>query len=420
MRRNALLFVAISLLSGLGGSAISLVTGVWILDLTGSASLAALAGLCVYAPQLAGPWVGAALDRVPRRPLVVGVNLALAAVMLSLFAVHNASHTWLIFTVSVAYGAGYVLIGAGETALLPSALSPTELGDVNGWRSSAKEGMKLVGPVAGAGLYTWHGAHTVAAVTAAMPVLVAALYGALRLAPMPPSPISLPAHHLRRGLAVLRGDPILRVTVALAAVSIAMSGFQTAPTYAIVTAGLGLPATFLGVLGGAQGAGSILGGLIVGRFIAFRGAIAVGMAGTILFAVGCLIRCLPWWQATVASGAVIGIGLPWTLVAALTAVQTRTPTALLGRVAATANTAMFGPIVLAFPLGSIAVEVGGRPSLIVAALVCLTTAAVAYRRTRRNDGGTTQGVKGVMPDRGRSAGGEAANATSASGSPPRH
>ncbi|MFC0531834.1 hypothetical protein [Phytohabitans kaempferiae] len=73
--------------------------------------------------------------------------------------------------------------------------------------------------------------------------------------------------------------------------------------------------------------------------------------------------------------------LPWTLVAAVTAVQARTPHALLGRVAATASTAMFGPIVLAIPLGSALVGLGSRPSLLAAALACLATAAVATGRT---------------------------------------
>jgi hypothetical protein len=66
MRRNAILFVAISLLSGFGSTAMSLVAGIWILDLTGSVSLAGLAGLCVYAPTLAAPWLGALVDRLPR------------------------------------------------------------------------------------------------------------------------------------------------------------------------------------------------------------------------------------------------------------------------------------------------------------------------------------------------------------------
>ncbi|RQX06569.1 MFS transporter [Micromonospora arida] len=382
MRRNAGLFVAISLLSGFGSSAMSLVAGIWILDVSGSTSLAALAGLCVYAPVLAGPWLGGLLDRAPRRPLVIAVNLMLAAALLALLAVRGPAQTWLIFAVSCAYGVSYVLIDAGETALLPSALAPTELGDVNGWRSSAQEGMKLVAPLAGAGLYAWRGGHAVAVLSAAMPVLVAILYALLRLNRAPTDRPTERGDGPRTGLVVLFGQRATRLAVALAAVSIAMSGFTTAGTYAIVVTELRLPTTFLGVLASAQGAGSILGGLIVGRLIAARGPVAVGVAGTALFAIGCLARCLPWWPATVVGAVVAGVGLPWALVAAVTAVQTHTPSALLGRVSATANTAMFGPLVVAIPLGSAAVHLGARPPLMAAAAICLTAVVVATFRRR--------------------------------------
>ncbi|MDO3702827.1 MFS transporter [Micromonospora sp. C28SCA-DRY-2] len=402
MRRNAGLFVAISLLSGFGSSAMSLVAGIWILDLTGSTGLAALAGLCVYAPVLAGPWLGALLDRAPRRPLVVAVNLALAGVLLSLLAVRGPGQTWLLFAVSCAYGLSYVLIDAGETALLPAALSPAELGDVNGWRSSAQEGMKLVAPAAGAGLYGWHGGHAVAVLSAAMPVLVAALYLAVRLVHTPPRP---PAHErggLRAGLSVLAGQRATRVPVALAAVSIAMSGFSTAAVYAMVVTELALPATFLGVLVSAQGAGSLAGGLIVGRLIARRGPVAAAVAGAVLFAAGCLARCLPWWPGTVVGSVVAGVGLPWALVAAVTAVQTHTPAAMLGRVAGTATTAMFGPIAVAIPLGSAAVHLGGQPPLVAAAVICLLSVLLAHRgrgtgRQSGEPGGTVPDEPAVRP-----------------------
>ncbi|MEW2429210.1 MFS transporter [Micromonospora sp. NPDC047644] len=381
MRRNAGLFVAISLLSGFGSSAMSLVAGIWILDLTGSASLAALAGLCVYAPVLTGPWLGGLLDRAARRPLVIAVNLMLAAALLTLLAVRGPGQTWLIFAVGCAYGVSYVLIDAGETALLPSALAPAELGDVNGWRSSAQEGMKLVAPLAGAGLYAWRGGHAVAVLSAAMPVLVATLYALLRLKRAPADRPTERGDGPRTALVVLSRQRATRLAVALAAVSIAMSGFTTAGIYAIVVTELRLPTTFLGVLASAQGAGSVLGGLIVGRLIGARGCVAVGVAGSALFAVGCLTRCLPWWPASVVGAVVAGVGLPWTLVAAVTAVQTHTPSALLGRVSATANTAMFGPLVVAIPLGSAAVHLGARPPLMAAAAICLTAVVVAtFRR----------------------------------------
>jgi hypothetical protein len=376
--RNATLFVAVSILSGFGGNAMALVTGVWLLDLTGSSSLAALAGLGVYTPTLAGPWLGRLLDHLPRRPAVITVNLAMAGALLSLYAVRGRGETWLIFGVSLAYGIGTVLRDAGETALLPTAVDADRIADVNGWRSSAMEGMKLVAPLAGAGLYAWRGGAAVATLSAVTLVVAAILYAALHLTrqPLPPS------DRAGTGSAAFGRYPVLTITVGLAAVAIATSGFQTAATYTVVTGVLGLPATFLGVLGAAQGAGSIAGGIVAGRLITRHGTVAVGAAGAALFALALLARCLPWWPVTLGSGIAVGIGLPWTLTAAITTIQTTTPARALGRVAATANTVMFGPIALAIPLGSAAVHLGGRLPLVVGAAACLAAAATAVRLAR--------------------------------------
>ncbi|MGW4943771.1 MFS transporter [Actinoplanes sp. NPDC004185] len=391
MRRNVVLFVAISLLSGFGSTVMSLVAGIWMLDLTGSASRAALTGLCVYAPVLAGPWLGGLLDRVPRRPLLIATNLVLAASLLSLLAVRTPAGSWLIYAVSLAYGISYVLLDAGESALLPAALPAGTLGEVNGWRSSAQEGMKLVAPLAGAGLYAWRGGAAVAVLSAALPVIVAVLYAALRLTTTPAatSTKAPSGRGLRAGLAILAGHPLLRVTVTLAAVSIAMSGLATAAQYEVVTVDLGLAATFFGLLLSAQGAGSVVGGLLVGRLISRGGVTVAGVAGTALFAVGLGARCLPWWPALLVGGVIGGIGLPWTLVAAVTAVQTHTPPELLGRVAATANTLMFGPIALATPLGAAAVRWGARPVLLAGATLCLAAAVVAVRSRSGQQTGAT-------------------------------
>lgn len=411
VRRNAVLFVAISLVSGFGSTAMSLVAGIWILDLTGSASVAGLAGLCVYAPTLAAPWLGALVDRLPRRALVVTVDLLLAVALLTLPAVRSRDQVWLIFTVMVVYGISYVLLDAGETALLPAALPPTALGDVNGWRSSAQEGMKLIAPVAGAGLYAWQGGGAVATVSAAMPVSAALLYTGIRLNPAhPPGSAARPPHAGPRaapaaaappadtgpragsrtgvppattgtwaGAAVLWRVRDIRLPVLVAAAAIGLSGFTVAAVYARVTGDLGLPSTFLGLLAGAQGAGSLVSGLAVGRLIARAGAVPVARGGAALFGVGCAVWCLPWWPAMLAGSLAVGIGLPWTLVAAVTAVQSGTPDRLLGRVAATANTVMFGPIAVTNPLGAATVHLGPRVPLLIAAVAGVTVAATAAK-----------------------------------------
>ncbi|MFD0517271.1 MFS transporter [Paractinoplanes durhamensis] len=186
MRRNVVLFIVISLVSGFGSTAMTLAAGIWVFDLTGSPAVAALTGLCIYAPTLGAPWLGTLADRLPRRPLVIGTDVLLAAIMLTLLAVSSVREVWLIYVVLLARGLSYVLNDAAETAILPSALPPGRLGDVNGWRASAQEGMKLIAPLAGAGLYAWSGPVPVVLLAAVAPLIAAGCYALLRLPPALP------------------------------------------------------------------------------------------------------------------------------------------------------------------------------------------------------------------------------------------
>ena len=378
MRRNATLFVLISLLSGFGSTAMTLAAGIWILDLTGSVALAALTGLCIYAPTFAAPWLGALVDRLPRRALLIGTDLLLGAALLTLLTVSTARQAWLIYAVLLARGLSYVVNDAGETAILPAALPASLLGDVNGWRTSAQEGMKLVAPLAGAGVYAWGGPAPVILMCAAMPVATAACYALLHVAEIAPAP---PENaEIRAGLRGLFGNPPIRGPVLVAAAAIGLSGLTNAPVLAQVVHGLHLPATSLGYLSTAQGAGSIVSGLLAGRLLARLSPVRVAALGTALFAAGCASRAIPWWPATIAGSAVVGLGLPWPLIAGVTAVQTGTPAHLLGRVSAISGTVMFAPVALAIPLGATMVHFGPARSLLCAAALALAVALAAARR----------------------------------------
>ncbi|BCY06580.1 MFS transporter [Actinoplanes sp. L3-i22] len=392
MRRNAVLFVLISLCSGFGSFAMSLAAGLWILDLTGSAGLAALAGLGTYAPVLAAPWLGALVDRLPRRPLLITVDLVISAAILALLAAPSA--IW-IYPVLLVRGLSYVLLDAGETALLPAALPPELLGSVNGWRSSAQEGAKLLAPLAGAALYAWRGPHAVVLLCALLPLLTAALYALVR--PLPgragregvdqgvqrvAEPVTLGWSSVRPGLVALWREP-LRTPVLVAAVAIAVSGMTNAAVLLHLVGGLHRAATDLGILSSAQGAGSIAGGLLAGRLLTGRPAARVAAAGAGLFGAACVAWSLPWWPAMIAGSVLAGVGLPWTLIAGITAIQTGTPEELLGRVGATGTMVMFGPINLAIPLGAALSGLGARPPLLLGAAGVLTVALLAGRRRYR-------------------------------------
>jgi MFS family permease len=386
MRRNATLLVLISLVDGFGSTAMGISAGLWLLDLTHSVALAALAGLCTYAPVFLGPWLGAVVDRLPRRPLMVAAEAATAALLLTLLTVHAAAGAALVFAVLLLRGILGALVDAGETAILPSALPVDALGSVNGWRSSALEGTKLVAPLAGAGLYAWHGPTPVILLCAAIPLCSALCYLSLTLPRAAPSAASATRKGrggVWAGIELMFRLPAVRTPVLVAAVAVAMSGLTNAAVLAHLVDDLHLPSTRLGLVTSAQGAGSVLSGLLAGRLLRRLGPARVAVLGAILFGAGRLAWALPWFPPAVAGSVVIGLGLPWTLIAGLTAIQTETPDHFLGRVAASSNTVMFGPVALAIPLGSALVHFGTLLPMLTAAALSFAAAVFGSRAPAR-------------------------------------
>ena len=82
--RNAGLYLTAVVVSGFGSSAMALVSGIWVKELTGSDGLAALCTLALWAPLLLGPLLGTLADRTRRRPLLVAVNVGLGVLLLPL------------------------------------------------------------------------------------------------------------------------------------------------------------------------------------------------------------------------------------------------------------------------------------------------------------------------------------------------
>ena len=121
MSRDTRLFLTGQSLSLLGDTALWLALGLWVKDLTGSSSAAGLVILCIVAPQLASPFAGLLVDRVRRRTLLLVVNPLTALAVLPLLAVHDRGDIWIIYAVAAAYGASYVVLSAGQSALLHDA-----------------------------------------------------------------------------------------------------------------------------------------------------------------------------------------------------------------------------------------------------------------------------------------------------------
>ncbi|MFF7243336.1 MFS transporter [Embleya sp. NPDC008237] len=369
--RNAGLYLSGVVVSSFGSSAMSLVAGVWAKTLTGSDSVAALMALGVFAPTLLGPLLGAAADRWPARRMLLSVNLALAALLTLTLTVHSGDQVWILFAVMFGYGIGFVLLDAAESTALTAGVAPGILGDLNGMRLSAAEGMKLIAPLAGAGLFAWSGGHTVALLDAGTFVLAAGVFALMRF----DQPVKAKTEtgwwrQATAGTGYLWAHRPLRRLVFSGGLAMLVSGLSGGAVYAVVDRGLGRSPAFVGVLYTAQGAGSVVVGLCAGTLIRRFGARGFAVLGLALFAVGVGLRVVEWLPVVLAGSVAIGFGLPAVHVAAMTVLQRETPGHLVGRVAATAGTIMFAPTAFAI-LG-----VAGLLAVLDYRIILLGTAAL--------------------------------------------
>ncbi|MFJ7197238.1 MULTISPECIES: MFS transporter [unclassified Streptomyces] len=350
--RTAGLFLTAVVVSGFGTSAMWLAAGVWVKSLTGSDSLAALAVFAMWLPVLVGPALGAIADRIPGKPLLVGSNLVMAGLLTSLTLVDSAGRIWILFVVLVLYGTSSVLVDAAESALVAGAVDARLLGDFNGLRMTAGEGMKLLAPLAGAGLYARFGGGAVALLDAASFALAAGVCALLPAGEPERTARTGRRGELMAGIRQVRDSAVLRPLVLAGSVTMLCAGLNGAAVYAVVDDGLGHSPTYAGVLYAAQGAGSVVIGLLAGPLLRRLGERVFTAAGIALFAVAVAARALPYDAVALTASAAVGAGLPCVLIAAMTAVQRETPAAVLGRTAATANTLMMVPNAVALALGA--------------------------------------------------------------------
>ncbi|MFJ6702446.1 MULTISPECIES: MFS transporter [unclassified Streptomyces] len=383
--REAALCLTGVVVSGFGSSALWLVSGVWVKDLTGSDGLAALCTAALWTPTVLGPALGTLADRVRRKPLLVRLNLALAVLLLPLCAVGSPGSVPLLFTVLVLYGAAGVVADAAGSALVAAAVDPALLGDFNGLRTAAREGMKLVAPPTGAALYTAYGGPGVALLDAGTFVLAAGVCALLRVREERPRPVrGSRRRETAEGVRLVWGHPVLRPLVCAGGATMCLASLGSSLNYAVVDA-LGRAPAWTGVMYAAQGAGSVVAGLLCGPALRRLGERRFAAYGIALTGIATAARALPYDAVVLACGAAAGLGLPCVLIAAGTAVQREIPAAALGRASATADTLMFTPNVLGLVLGAALVELVDHRLLlpVLGGALLATAAALGQRRAAR-------------------------------------
>lgn len=376
--RNTRILFAGQTVNMVGNSAMLIVLAIWMKDLTGSNGAAGIIFLLLAVAAFFAPVTGLLVDRFPRRSVLIVNDAVTGIAVLLLLLVHHRGQMWLIYLVTVVYGFSGQIYRAARGGLLHSMIPADLLGDANGLFSSLNQALRIVGPVLGAGIYVAAGGGVVAVVDAATFAVSVGSYLLLRKVPdlTRPEPAAAERrtrgqwrHELAAGARHVAGNQVIRRLVFASAVAFTGAGLLDVAIFSLVDQGLHRTTALIGVLGGVQGAGSVLAGLAVGPLLRRYGEYAVASAGFLLNGVGLALAATATLPGALASGALVGLGLPLVLVAEITLLQKRTPAELQGRAIAASEAIIDIPFAIAIGVGAgIIASVGFRPIYIGTAI----------------------------------------------------
>lgn len=380
--------LAMEIVSGLGDG-IFWVGLVWFLidRGTGSVGLAVAAAARLGPRALLGASAGVLADRVDRKRLLVGLDLA-------------RSITTLALSVAIANGAGVPVVIAGVfvtytfaapyrpalTAALPAVVGEGKLASANAMVATTRQVMTFVGPIFGAALMS-SGAPAVAfglnaasfVASALLIGSVAGLGGAVRqLRPGARTQRSPWRTEAAEGWSEITGAPGLSTVIALVFVMYAVRGAEIILLVLIADDQLGLGSAGVGLLLGAIGLGALAALPFANRIADFRNPGLVVTASVVM--TGLPLIALSQTRSpfvALAVLAVLGVGVVAFELLSTVLLQRLTQRDRLGRVFGLVGSASNGGKLAGAILAPAVVAVAGLEATTAACGVALCVAALA-------------------------------------------
>jgi MFS family permease len=385
--RNYRIYFIGSTVDAIGDMAFWLASAIWVRELTGSIAQAGVSIMFLSLGTLLSPVTGVVVDRLPRKRTLMTVNGLTALVLLSLATVHDASGVWLIYVVMFLYGVSGTITSAAFSGL-KEQLMPKELfGEASGLGQAVQQGVRLFTPALGLGLLAAYGGPALAVMDAATFVVGLVCWSLIRIDdPKPQRPEAANwQQESMAGFRYLFGSPVLRqLTIALSVAVFGM-GFLETLAMAIATVGLHHSPTWVGVIVTMIGVTGLAGGLAAGSVMKRIGPgmlVGVGLSACSLAGLGLAV---PNEFVVLAASGVFGIGLPFAIVGAMTAIQLYTPNELMGRVSGIDTLIVNGLQVIGISTGAALIGVVFYRDLcyLVAGTLALSAGYIFTRKAQR-------------------------------------
>jgi MFS family permease len=386
--RNARIFLFGDVVSTLGDRSLWFAMAIWMKELTGRSAWAGFVIFCYIAGNFFSPLGGVLADQFPRRALLVVANLLSAAIVVPIALVHGRGDLWIIYVVIFLYGAAGAVIGAAESALVPDLVPPGLLAEANGAQQTLNQGLALVTPLIGAGLFTVVGGAVIAEIDAG--TFLVAVVSLLLLQMLPASATAASGKGgtaadgaapdgdggMAAGFRFIWAEPVLRTIMLALGLSVLAVGFSESALFSVVTVGLHHTASFLGVLSTVGGVGAVLGGITAAPLLKRISEPLLLAMALACMTVAMLALTVPDLVVVLAGMAVSGLGGPWLSVAGVTAFQRRTPAAMMGRVFGVLRLALTIPQTASLGIGAALITVVDYRVLLVVIAVAAAASSL--------------------------------------------
>jgi MFS family permease len=360
------------------GNAMQAMAAAWMMvELTGSAFLAALVQTAVFLPMflIALP-AGVLADTTDRRRLILGalvVQAGSGVLLVALQVAGVAGAGTLLFLIFVAGCCTAVLSPAWNSAVGDS-VPRAELAQAIIAVAIAYNAARAIGPALAGVVFAQLGAAWIFAI--AVGTTLAMMHGIRKHPPRPHPPSRLPAERLWGGiLSALRFARHSKIILAQLIRTVAYSGAGSALWALLPVIGqrqLGLGAEGFGLLMGCLGTGAVCAGLVIARLRANAGLEPLVRGGCVVFALVMLVAAFSQQRLLVYAALLLG-GSAWMAVMSTfnTATQTSAPQWVRARATAMHTLCALGSFAIGSAFwGALSSLVGLTTTLCVAA-VCM-------------------------------------------------
>ena len=335
--------------TGDGIALTALVLHVQTVEGTGTAVAALL--LAQALPHVLGPVAGTFADRVDRRTLMIGCDLARAA----LFAATALVLPGMAGVVAIMALAATLdtLFGPAGNSAVPLLVDRDDLVSANAWMGTALNLQAALGPLLGGILMATLGIRGALAVNAVTFVLSALVL--LRIPGLPPGPERSPARFrddLRAGLAYARVHPIARAVVVTLFLGVAFAGIDNVALVFLARNTLGAGPAVFGAIASSFGIGMLVASACLSRASTRVSPRSLYLGGWTMSGVGTVLTAVAsaaWFAAT--AQALSGAGNGVDNVASSTLIGSSVSREMLGRMYGLLSTASFVGGGLAYAAG---------------------------------------------------------------------